>query len=79
MFRSRSDGFESARVASLIVPNLVRIQACMQESKRLLATLEQELRIRQSVRPRPMKFETGRMRTEDENAIKPVGYIVQLG
>lgn len=51
----------------------------MQESKRLLATLEQELRIRQSVRPRPMKFETGRMRTEDENAIKPVGYIVQLG
>lgn len=55
------------------------MQACIQESKRVLGTLEQELQSRRSVRPRPVKFDSGRMRAEDENAIRPVGYIVELG
>eukprot|EP00903_Cladosiphon_okamuranus_P018047 g16608.t1 len=53
--------------------------ACIEEAKRLLAGLEHELRVRAREKHRPMKFESGRMRTEDEQAIRPVGYIVQLG
>lgn len=45
----------------------------------MLSGLEQELRVRAGESHRPMKFESGRMRTEDEQAIRPVGYIVQLG
>eukprot|EP00752_Nemacystus_decipiens_P004173 g3816.t1 len=53
--------------------------ASVDEARRLLSGLEQDLRERANVRPRPMKFESGRMRPEDEQAIRPVGYIVQLG
>lgn len=58
---------------------VVSRQGCVEEAKRLLAGLEQDLRERANIRPRPMKFESGRMRAEDEQAIRPVGYIVQLG
>ncbi|CBN79936.1 hypothetical protein Esi_0015_0124 [Ectocarpus siliculosus] len=53
--------------------------ACMNEAKRLLETFEEEQRGRLSQQARPLKFEHGRMRPEDEQAIKPVGYIAQLG
>jgi len=58
---------------------LTFMQACIQESKRVLGTFEKELQSRRSIRPRPVKFDSGKMRAEDEQAIQPVGYIVQLG
>ncbi|CAM9569308.1 unnamed protein product, partial [Ectocarpus sp. 8 AP-2014] len=53
--------------------------ACMNEAKRLLEMYEEEQRGRVSQQTRPLKFENGRMRPEHEEAIKPVGYIAQLG
>lgn len=45
----------------------------------MLAGLERDMRDLANVRPRPLKFEAGRMHPADEQAIRPVGYIVQLG
>ncbi|CAM9825307.1 unnamed protein product [Scytosiphon promiscuus] len=52
---------------------------CIENAKRLTERLEHEQQDRLKQQPRPAKFETGRMRPEDENAIRPVGYAVQLG
>lgn len=41
--------------------------------------MEQDLREQIKEKPRPMKFESGRMRQDAEQAIQPVGYIVELG
>lgn len=54
-------------------------QACIDGATRLLADLERELRERANTRPRGMKFESGRLRPEDEQAIRPVGYVAELG
>lgn len=54
-------------------------QACMRETQRLLQTFEAEQRDRHAHRARPLKFEGGRMPPAEEQRIKPVGYIAELG
>lgn len=51
----------------------------MRETQRLLRTFEAEQRDRHAHRARPLKFEGGRMPPAEEQKIKPVGYIAELG
>lgn len=58
---------------------VVELKASIQEAKRLLATFEAEQSDRQAYRARPLKFESGRMQPQDEQKIKPIGYVAELG
>ena len=51
----------------------------MRETQRLLHTFEAEQNDRHSHRARPLKFEGGRMPPAEEQRIKPVGYVAELG
>ncbi|CAM9441202.1 unnamed protein product, partial [Ectocarpus sp. 8 AP-2014] len=75
---------ESARGLPRNLVSAIRLDsldhsACISEATRLLETFEEEQRGRQSQQARPLKFDHGRMSPKDEDAIKPVGYIVELG